>query len=171
MWRQEWYEVGGLFLRNWSMLHAEDKNSVKKGGEGEWIRREMGMLPEKYHCGGKYRWNVMYKIWVLDLKKYMKLTGFQRNLFNVLSWEEMSYSSVIRNLSWVVFKTGFDLEDLWVWLCGLSFLEGHPSWESQKKAEAAPSAYHTNWLFLVANKSYLCWLSNKKHLNPFSMDF
>ena len=20
------------------------------------------MLPEKYHCGGKYRWNVMYKI-------------------------------------------------------------------------------------------------------------
>lgn len=44
------------------MLHAEDKHSVKKGGGGEWIRREMGMLPEKYHCGGKYRWNVMYKI-------------------------------------------------------------------------------------------------------------
>ena len=68
--------------------------------------------------------------WV-SLEKF-KLTGFQRNLCNVLSWEEMSYSSVIRNLSWVVFKTGFDLEDLWVWLCGLSFLEGQPSWESQQ---------------------------------------
>lgn len=85
--------------------------------------------------------------WV-SLEK-LKLTGFQRNLFNVLSWEDTSYSSVIRNLSWVVFEKGFDLEDLWVWLRGLSFLKGQPSWESQKKAEAASFAYHTNWLFLV----------------------
>ena len=54
-------------------LEIEACYSIKKSGGGEWIRREMAMLPEKYHCGRKYRWNVMYKISALDLKKYTEI--------------------------------------------------------------------------------------------------